>query len=451
MADICTLKKEELTRMTMNQKYGRVYESLEDLIEKRVMNHMFTALGYTSNLDFICDFQVERLNQLVAEYMPGTELSKLQPANRIHTIEDLLGTIVYYCLNGIGGEADVENIKLVEESFRFNYGMGGTGVQAAMALAALRCPSVVHLTDDSKEVCDILRSPYIYTISKSGRLVHTEEINQTQEQEIHFIIQFKKGDVICLGEQKKEIPVSNRLILTKITVNEYVPFSKPYFQWIESHAMQVSSNVLSSFNALLDPVVLKARLDYVKEHIKKYRNNNSDGIVFFEDAHYHDYTVRKLCLETIYAWVDIVSLNEEELKYTLDMYGFEVDIENIISCVEGAKYIRERFGIGRGVIVHTKDYSMYVGEKLDKDIESGLMLGNLLATAKANCGWYGTKEQIKQVLELELSPKGSENHRIVSESEYADEVILVPSKYIDRPKYTIGLGDSFVGGVQLCF
>ena len=437
--------------MTMDEKYCRVYEGMEELIGKRVHNKVFAALGYTSNLDFLCDFQVERLNQLLAEYMPYADLSKLQPANQIDSMDELLGTMVYYCMNGIGGEADVENIKLVEESFPFEYGMGGTGVQAAMALAELECPSVVHLTDDSKEVCDILRSPYIYTVSKDGRLVHTEEIAQTQEQEIHFIIQFKKGDVICLGEQKVEIPVSNRLILTKITVNEYVPFSEPYFRWVEAHARQVSSNVLSSFNALLDSMVLTERLDCVKEHIRKYKANNPDGIVFFEDAHYHDYTIRKLCLETIYQWVDIVSLNEEELKYTLDMYGFKVDIENIISCIEGAKYIREKFGVEKGVIIHTKDYSMYVGVNLNKDIESGLMMGNLLATAKANFGWYGSMDQVKQILELELSPKGSKNYRIVSESKYVNEAILVPSKYIDRPKYTIGLGDSFVGGVQLCF
>lgn len=150
--------------------------------------------------------------------------------------------------------------------------------------------------------------------------------------------------------------------------------------------------------------------------------------------------------------MDIVSLNEEELKYTLkEMYDFDIDISDIISCVEGAKFIREKFGIRKGIIIHTKDYSMYVGEKLKADIEKGLMYGNMLATAKAQNGSYGTKEQIGEVLTFELSPKGIENYSKVIESKYADEVTLVPSKYIDKPKYTIGLGDSFLGGVQMCF
>ena len=438
--------------MVLEQKYQEAYDALDETVRQRTRNGRYTALGYTSNLDLLCDFKVERLNELLERHMPDGVLSEMKVADEIETMEDLLGTVVYYCIRGIGGEADVKNTKLVEESFHFDYGMGGTAVQAAMALAQLGCPSIVHLTDDSKEVCQILRSPSIYAVSQDGRLIHTDEVIQKNEQEIHFIIQFKKGDKICLGGQEAVIPCSNRLIITKITVNEFVPFSKPYFEWIERNGTDISSNVLSSFNALLDPQVLKEHLEYVKGHVAKYKEANPDGIVFFEDAHYHDYAVRKLCLETVYSCVDIVSLNEEELKYTLkEMYDFDVDIEDIISCVEGARFIRAKFGIQKGVIVHTKDYSMYVGDPLKADIERGLIYGNLLATAKAKNGWYGTKEQIREVLDFELSPKGVENYEKVKASPFAGEVTLVPSKYIDKPKYTIGLGDSFVGGVQMCF
>jgi ADP-dependent phosphofructokinase/glucokinase len=157
-------------------------------------------------------------------------------------------------------------------------------------------------------------------------------------------------------------------------------------------------------------------------------------------------------METLYPYVDIVSLNEEELKYTLDMYGISIDISNIISCVEGMKFIKNKFRIQKGIIVHTKDYSMYVGSQINAvDIESGLIYGNLLATAKAENGWYGTREQVQKILDLPLSAKGMENLKIIANSKYADEAALVPTKYIDKPKYTIGLGDTFIAGVQMCF
>ncbi len=437
--------------MKTEEKYIETFEEMEQLIKSRIDNHAFTALGYTSNLDILCDFQIERFNQLLNTYLPDADLSRMKTAKEITNMKEFLETIVFFCMHGIGGEVDISDFEIIKNTFAIKKGMGGTATQGAMALAAVGCPSIVHLTDDSKDVCDILNSPYIYTISKEGEIVHTDQIRQTAEQEIHYIIQFKKGDVICLGSQKITIPTSNRLIITKITVNETLPFSASYFSYVEAHAADIKSNVLSSFNAIQDKDILEKRLFYVKEHIKKYKANNKDGILYFEDAHYHNKEVRQLCLETLYPYVDIISLNEEELEYTLNMYDFPTDIHDIFSCIKGAFYIKEKFFVKKGVVVHTRDYSMYLGEKLNADIEKGLMLGNMLAAAKAVNGWYGTKEQIGEVIKLPLSEKGIRDRELIAKEHFFCDVVLVPSKYIDKPKFTIGLGDSFVSGVQMCF
>lgn len=437
--------------MDMENKYIKTYQELDEMIAARVKKGSYVALGYTSNLDILCDFQVSTLNKLLEQYLPDADISTMKAAKKITRMEEFLETVVFFCSRGIGGEVDISDFSFIKDTFEVKNGMGGTATQGALALAAVGCPSIVHLTDDSKEVCDILVSPYIYTVSEDGKLVHTDKIKQTNEQEIHYIIQFKKGDVIKLGNKTVTIPVSNRLIITKTTVNETVPFSQAYFSYIEKHAGNIKSNVLSSFNCILDREILKERLEYVKNHIGKYKNNNSKGIVFFEDAHYHDREVKELCLEMLYPYVDIVSMNEEELEYTLKMYDLPIDTEDIFSCVGGAEYIREKFGIQKGVIVHTKDYSMYVGEEIEADIEKGLILGNMLATAKAISGWYGTKEQIGEILKLPLSERGMKFKKSIGEKGLMGRVVLVPSRYIDKPKYTIGLGDSFVAGVQICF
>ena len=438
--------------MNIEEKFQKAYDSLEKHIESRNKKEQLTAMGYTSNLDLLCDFQVDKLNELLAEYMSGEDLTKMKPAKMIRTMQELLETVVYYCINGIGGEADVEDPELVKSSFSFKNGMGGTAVQAAMALAQIGGKTLVHLTDDSKEVCELLHSSYIHVVLGNGELGFTDQVISHNPQETHFIVQFKKGDQVRLGEQVIAIPCSNRLILTKNTVNEYLPLWEPYFKWIEQNAKQVTSNVLSSFNSILEKEVLKDRLQYVKNHVEIYRRNNPDGIVYFEDAHYHNEEVRRLCVETLYPCVDILSMNEEELQYTLkEMYGYDVDIDDIYSCIDGVEFILDKFHIKKGVIVHTKDYAMFVGDSENIDIENGLMYGMIMATAKASHGNYGTKEQIRQVLELGVSEKGLSNLKKVEERGYGSRVILVPTKYIDKPKYTIGLGDSFTGGVQMCF
>lgn len=437
--------------MDVEERYEAAFEKMGNIIERRNAQGKYVALGYTSNLDFVCDFKVEKLNNLLAQYIPDGKISEMKACTQINNMSELLETMVFYCLHGIGGEAGIKDIGLVEEGFDWILGMGGTGTQAAMALSAVGCPSVVHLTDDSKEVCDMLNQQYIYTISNDGEMVHTNQVDHTARQEVHCIIQFKKGDKIRLGQQEAEIPVSNRLILANMTVNVEMPLRKSFFKYVELQAASFTSNVLSSFNEVQDPELLAERLASVKEHLKSYRLTNPTGIVFFEDAHYHNHTTRRLCIEALYPQVDIVSLNEDELKNTFEMYCCGSDVEDIISCIEGIKFIRQKFGIRKGIIVHTKDYAMYVGDCKSIDIEKGLMYGNMLATAKAMNGWYGSREQILETLNLLSSRAGDHKRKIIMESTYKNEVVIVPSKYIDKPNYTIGLGDSFVAGVQMCF
>jgi ADP-dependent phosphofructokinase/glucokinase len=146
-----------------------------------------------------------------------------------------------------------------------------------------------------------------------------------------------------------------------------------------------------------------------------------------------------------------MSMNEEELQYTLKMFGVPVDISDVLSCLKGVEFLRAHCGVRKGVIVHTKDYALYAGDTQGFHIEQGMVCGSLLATAKAAYGNYGTDEQIRTILKNPLSEHGIRNQEIIRSHGLEDHVIVVPTFYLDRPKYTIGLGDSFTGGMQLCF
>ena len=66
--------------MVLEQKYQEAYEALEETVRQRTRNGRYTALGYTSNLDLLCDFKVERLNELLERYMPE-DVYKRQPVD----------------------------------------------------------------------------------------------------------------------------------------------------------------------------------------------------------------------------------------------------------------------------------------------------------------------------------------------------------------------------------
>ena len=85
------------------------------------------------------------------------------------------------------------------------------------------------------------------------------------------------------------------------------------------------------------------------------------------------------------------------------------------------------------------------------DIEMGLTLGNLMSGTRARIGKYGTKEDCRKSLELGLSRIGLEFAERLSHIQRKHTAVLVPSRYMEKPRYTIGLGDTFVAGMQLCF
>ena len=69
--------------MEFRQKYDQAFESLTEQIKKRSEKGVYTAMGYTSNLDILCDFQVEKLNELLAATMQGADLTQMKVAAMI--------------------------------------------------------------------------------------------------------------------------------------------------------------------------------------------------------------------------------------------------------------------------------------------------------------------------------------------------------------------------------
>ena len=86
-----------------SERMLEIYSALQDVIARRKSASVYTSLGYTSNLDLIPAFTARDLNRLLAEYLPDGCLQEMKPAVRIRNMQQLLETIVYFCLSGTGG------------------------------------------------------------------------------------------------------------------------------------------------------------------------------------------------------------------------------------------------------------------------------------------------------------------------------------------------------------
>ena len=435
----------------MTQKYAQAPDALDEAIRKRKDRGLLSAFGYASNLDLLCAFRQDVLNHFLTEALAGSDPDDARPQGRIENRRDLAETILYYCRNGLGGEADLADSEALLQIVDAENAIGGTGVQASLALSAVGGECLSHLTDRSEEVLSILSAPGIHVVGAEGVLCNPKDLAPENPPEPHCIVQYRAGQKIRVGGRVFEVPVSNRLILTDFTINGCLPLDHGTLQWIEGNASRVPSLLLSGFNCITELSVLQERIRAVSEHAAHYHRNHPSGIVYYENGDYHREVFLETVLRELLPSIDIVGMNEEELEKTLRMVGEFPDLSDILSVVRGAELLISRFGIKKGMVVHTKDYSMYVGEPLPADIESGLMYGNMMAAAKALHGFFGTPREVRETLNLPLSKTGCAFLRILSDTALRGRAILVPTRYIEAPAHTIGLGDAFTAGVHLCF
>ena len=74
-----------------------------------------------------------------------------------------------------------------------------------------------------------------------------------------------------------------------------------------------------------------------------------------------------------------------------------------------------------------------------------------MSATRARIGHYGTQDECCKTLELELSDRGLQMYDAFAELPLRKFCCVVPTRYMEYPKYTIGLGDTFVAGVHTCF
>ena len=134
-------------------------------------------------------------------------------------------------------------------------------------------------------------------------------------------------------------------------------------------------------------------------------------------------------------------------------FGLMTDKEDLNSILAALDCLLTRYP-AKGIVMHTKDYSMYYGQRLPGvDFEKGLALGNLLSATRARTGRYGSREDCMETLEtIPLSPAGLKMAAALKGAEPIGRfVTLVPTRYMEHPKVTIGLGDTFMAGMLTAF
>jgi len=411
----------------------------------------FPVFAYTSDLDVLMEWDLETFNRILDRHLVSAP--SFSVGDTIGSMEDFARIFSYYAIRGLGGECDITNIEvcnILEDLFQYEYALGGTGAQGAAALAAMKIPLLAHITDRSSEVCDLMSDASITFINGKERIPASEHASGEPPVR-HMILMFNKGDVIRALGKEYIVPVSNRLIMDYDKIHKIVPIREDFLQYCEDHAESITSYDISGFNAILDLSVAKDRMAHLSGHFKRIKEKNPDCIIYLEGAHYFNPEIKDYVFRESSAFSDVIGMNEEELADLTEKLGARADITDIRSIISSLEGIENTYGMD-GIVMHTKDYSLYYGNRLDgANIEKGLTIGNLMSGTRARTGRYGSYEDCRETLRLELSPSGLKFSEMLENMDVKKTCCLVPSRYMEKPACTIGLGDTFVAGMQTSF
>ncbi len=422
----------------------------EDIETCRKTGHRI-VFGYTSDTDVLLKLDLDEVNKLFEKY--GKEASGRNGDETIDSMEDFARIISYYMMNGLGGEADITDFDVVQyllDHFKHRFLMGGTGAQGAAAMASAGMPVLAHISDKNRIVCNEMNYEGLESI-KGG--VRVPLMNMMEGSPVyHVIFSYTKGDRFTYKGKEYEVPVANRLILDYDTIHKDIVVDESFRKYLEENADQIISYNISGFNAVVDTELAESRMKELAEHYKRVKKANPNCIIYFESAHYLNQEVKRIVYREISRYVDIMGMNEEELVAHASELGCEVDKSSLPDVIRGMDVVIDKYQIN-GIILHTKDYSMYYGTELciDVDLEKAMTIGNLLSGTKARIGRYGNLEDCRESLKQGLSPEGLKFADEIEKMKLNRKAYLVPSRYMEKPACTIGLGDTFVAGVQFAW
>ena len=435
-------------------KYTEALQSVPGIAVHAKETGRMPVFGMTSNLDIVLKWDAERFNELLDRYLHEAPVSRVGEVMR--EVSDFVRISADYMIRGLGGNFDIgtgELCDFLRGYFDTELALGGTCAQGAAALATIGVPVNVHISDMSREVCAQMDREGLTAID-GGAMVPVAEAASDEPPVCHFILQYRKGDIIRIAGEEYEIPSSNRMILFFDKMQKDPPFDESFFSYWENAKQEPSSLLVSGFDAIVDEEVAAEKTDALTQFIAKLRKRSPGVKVYFEGAFYMNPDVKTLFMRRLGPSADMVGMNEEELAAHIEALGGRADLSCIRGITEALETMLREFSL-RGVVLHSKDHAIYYGAPLQGvSIEDGLTMGHLMACTRAVTGHYGTLEEIKKVLYEPLSETGL---ALACEAEsWTDptgerSLAVVPSICLEQPKYTVGLGDTFVAGVHTCF
>jgi ADP-dependent phosphofructokinase/glucokinase len=402
--------------------WGKRYRMLADRLLRQAPAARPLLAGFNIFVDAPYPMDASRMMRLEAEAgrpAPPADLGPQLAAETLSRVHDGRGGAL--CVNWPAGAGWIAG--LLSEPSRLQ--LGGTGPQAAWALASVGAPAIIALTDRSDEQLSVLH-PGISICAEDGTLAAPSSVRRRTppRKPRNIILEFTEGTAWPGGCVRRSTRIMLRFLDSGIERDLL------FADVARRIAGDASSLLVSGLDSL--PADDRESVAWLQTLVADLKARHLPA-AHFELAEFP----RLRQMEELAA----------AFGHRADSLGMSLSEARMLAGADlppgaAGRAIAERFGYA-SVFIHADDWALAVHRGAAGDKNRALMAGNLLASARAFIG--------RPSPDLALAPDAAFKADIPASETLADgwQVDCVPSPYLKRPKATVGLGDTFVAGLML--
>lgn len=387
------------------------------------------AAGFQNTVDFELTWEPEILIPLCLSYaLKAGDIRKYAP---IENERELLLTLLFHMKSGSGSECMTVSSSITRAfaaHFDMDITLGGTAVRAAMAIEKTGFRSSVHACSLNRHFRDLIPDQvnWISSVYDEGEDYHP-----------HVIVQYPENFHVSINDIDFTTIRPNRVIFTCDPPSEKLFITEDFADL----AADARVFLVASYNIVKEKEDLISRLRSTVRILDRLR---PDCFVLMEDGCFRDPGMRGIITEILAPRLDLFSMNEDELQ---DRTGRKIDI---LDPRQVAEAIWEEYAALHVPILvcHSADWALAYG-KGAYGIREALEGGVTMASTRFRLGDHYNLRDYQDTAKLPPKERSLSFIRELSEILSDEELVVIPSKELSdvSSPVTIGLGDSFIGGM----
>nr|WP_321497492.1 ADP-dependent glucokinase/phosphofructokinase [uncultured Methanolobus sp.] len=446
--------------------------------------------AYNANIDSIYHIDGSELSRIIGEL--DTEDSafsdKLQKKltslpGSISSKSDFLAGLITCMREGTGAEwmvKDHDVFEWIKKTFIDGsfMRMGGNMGIMSNVLSELGASKVVpNVASLSKLQLSFFSTKAIYhpfegKLYKSSELEKLLPANNNQQELIHFVFDFRKGDAVSISGQEFTVPRENRFIATYDPLNFELHMDEEFRKYSEEHISEIDGAIISGYHMLQDNSATgsdyKSKLDSSLNQLQSWKNIRKDLHIHVEFGHFSSNDIALYAFSRLSLIADRIGMNEDELAMLAGLNGIDpkpiLEMDSV-AIADAAISLCNDSGLCR-MLIHTREFVVSVSCMRDDDPEIIIEAMNFGAGCAAAFACSGKLDDRNKLLETasdipESESGKKESSRLAQHIEdklkcstvcgihHAYQVAIVPTRICDEPVSTVGLGDTISAAIFL--